>query len=395
MSRARDARGVLIDASNLRVGGGLQVAASVLDELADLALDPDVTATFPWFPGDMIVEASPDVLSNCGPGVSRLDVVRTSRSWWQALDPRRPFKYFAVSFTIFGPEYSRSRARRMICGFADGTRLFSRPPGLPRRSTFAVLRSFVRRVASRRIFAGEHVLVVEAEHVRRELVHKWRWSPEQIAVVPNTYNAVFDDKSRWESPNLPISTSGKERVCYVTRGYDHKNIDFLGVVGIVLAEVHGIEVEFVLTLTEEEWAARSQQLRDHSVNVGPMTVSQLPRLYQQCTASIFPSLLECFSATPLESMAAGTPVIASNRAFVSEICGTAARYFDPYAPTAAADVLADVLTNDAERSEMSVAGMTIANSWPTGRDRAIGYLTLIHEQLHQQGAAARSGDSPG
>jgi len=56
----------------------------------------------------------------------------------------------------------------------------------------------------------------------------------------------------------------------------------------------------------------------------------LPALYQMADVFVAPSLFEGFGFTPLESMAAGTPVAAANAASLPEVCGNAAWYFDPH-----------------------------------------------------------------
>jgi Glycosyltransferase len=56
---------------------------------------------------------------------------------------------------------------------------------------------------------------------------------------------------------------------------------------------------------------------------------KLQNLYGAASAFIFPSLYEGFGLPPLEAMASGCPVIASNAASIPEVCGEAALYFDP------------------------------------------------------------------
>ena len=44
---------------------------------------------------------------------------------------------------------------------------------------------------------------------------------------------------------------------------------------------------------------------------------------------VFPSLYEGFGTPPLEAMACGCPVAASERGSLAEVCGDAALLFDP------------------------------------------------------------------
>lgn len=63
---------------------------------------------------------------------------------------------------------------------------------------------------------------------------------------------------------------------------------------------------------------------------GAVDEADLIGLYQSAFIFIFPSLFEGFGFPPLESMAAGVPVVASNTTSIPEVCGDAALYFDPH-----------------------------------------------------------------
>ncbi len=84
----------------------------------------------------------------------------------------------------------------------------------------------------------------------------------------------------------------------------------------------------------------------------------LPILYSAARAFVFPSLYEGFGLPPLEAMACGCPVIASDAASLPEVCGEAALYVNPYdiqdmaaklQNLASSAQLADRLVNDGFR----------------------------------------------
>jgi alpha-1,3-rhamnosyl/mannosyltransferase len=57
--------------------------------------------------------------------------------------------------------------------------------------------------------------------------------------------------------------------------------------------------------------------------LGYVPDEHLPAMYSGATAFVYPSLYEGFGLPPLEAMACGTPVIASNRASLPEVVGDA------------------------------------------------------------------------
>lgn len=63
--------------------------------------------------------------------------------------------------------------------------------------------------------------------------------------------------------------------------------------------------------------------------VGYVTDEELKSLYLHSACFIFPSLYEGFGLPPLEAMACGCPVIASNTSSIPEVCDDAVIYCDP------------------------------------------------------------------
>ncbi len=76
---------------------------------------------------------------------------------------------------------------------------------------------------------------------------------------------------------------------------------------------------------------------------GYVSKDELVRLYRTAAALVFPSLYEGFGQPPLEAMACGCPVAVSNAGSLPEVCGDAARYFDPTSTEELAGAIADVL----------------------------------------------------
>jgi len=62
---------------------------------------------------------------------------------------------------------------------------------------------------------------------------------------------------------------------------------------------------------------------------GFIAQEDLPTLYRQAEMLVYPSLYEGFGLPPIEAMACGTPVIASNSTSLSEVVGDAALTVTP------------------------------------------------------------------
>ena len=95
------------------------------------------------------------------------------------------------------------------------------------------------------------------------------------------------------------------------------------------------------------------------------TNAEVTALYRLAKVFVFPSLYEGFGLPPLEAMASGTPVVTSNVSSLPEVAGDAAVLVDPYDPTAIADGIERVLTDEDLRHELRVKGLARAKqfSW--------------------------------
>lgn len=106
--------------------------------------------------------------------------------------------------------------------------------------------------------------------------------------------------------------------------------------------------------------------------------SQVWSEYRTAGVFVYPSRLETFGLPPLEAMAAGTPVVASNAASVGEVVGDAALTVDPTDAVALGEALATVLTSAPTRERLVAAGRQRAAelSWDATADAFVG---LAHE----------------
>ena len=100
----------------------------------------------------------------------------------------------------------------------------------------------------------------------------------------------------------------------------------------------------------------------HITLAGPST-PQLRALYESAACFVFPSFYEGFGLPPLEAMACGCPVVASNVAAIPEVLGDAALYFDPANDRDIFEKVRRVLEDPQLRKEMREKGLSRARKW--------------------------------
>jgi glycosyltransferase involved in cell wall biosynthesis len=355
---------ILIDASNLTTGGGVQVAASLIYEFDRLTGEFD-------FLHETIIHASSEVNRNIIGKISNLR--------FEVVDqrPRLHFRRgttesFSAVLTIFGPSFRNIKGDVNIIGFADRA-LLAKEPSLS-------VKHHAKRLLVRSALNRSQAIVIESPPLENEL-RGFGVSNVPIFVVPNATSRVFECMDRWD-----IETSiprGDDRLLFFpARPYPHKNHVFLHGVATILDVEFGMRVKFVLTLTPTEMTDLGLADSPYFIPLGTLSISQLPAIYQQVDGVIFPSLLETYSAVPLEALSSGKPLFASDRAYVRQTARDAAWYFDPLDPRGAAEAIANGLIY---RRDLTLArvrrGFQITSRLPSAQDRARAFLHILNKHI--------------
>jgi len=113
--------------------------------------------------------------------------------------------------------------------------------------------------------------------------------------------------------------------------------------------------------------------------LGYQTTETLAVLYRLAAVFVFPSLYEGFGLSPLEAIASGTPVVASNVSSLPEVLGDAAVLVDPLDATAIADGITRVLEDADLRTELHRKGLARAGrfSW----EQSVQRVRRIYEEI--------------
>lgn len=368
---------VLINASNLHNGGGIQVAISFIYELS-LMIDRNLSY--------LHVVTSTEV----DEGLKRLNVNVDSFGNYEILNTyglqalRSPLnsriKNYDLVFTVFGPNYLRVKAKKDIVGFAQLWIINFDNPISQQLSTLGRNKLWMKLNLQWLFFLCSDHYIVELEHVKEKL-HALKKIPNQdISVVYNTVSSLYKDQKKWR----PIAINKPENqlsLGIVTRDYPHKNLDILPKVAQALKINHNLLVRFYTTLNNDEWSKRSSLFKKYVSTVGSLSPEECPSFYQQIDGVIFPSLLECFSVTPLEAMVMEKPLFASDRGFVRDVCHDYAIYFDPLDANDIASKIAYYFQSDSiDRLQLQKARDHALN-FSSAKNRAEKYLQIINEHL--------------
>lgn len=371
---------VLIDASTLMHGGGIQVALAVL---ANATKDPNE-----WH-----AVLSANTARECPSHVmTSLASVRAANSTshgrlWEAralladaYHSCRPH----VTFSVFGPAYWVPPGPH-VQGFARGHMIYPETQNrLPRRqrtklrATNAVHRYVIRW--------GDH-FIAESRTVKMRLARIAKVPHERIAVIPNTYSPAFAERLQ----SLPSKPRRRTKLVAVPAAYYvHKNLEIVPEVAAHLRSLLDGPFRFVLTIppTGHGWrriAADASRLGVEQAvrTLGTIPHAQIARLYRLSDAVFLPTWLESSTATYPESFAAGVPLVTSDLDFARELCGDGALFVDPFDPASAAEALARVLTDEDLRDRLVQRGhATLATNYISPEEKWRRQLIALEAVAH-------------
>jgi glycosyltransferase involved in cell wall biosynthesis len=183
----------------------------------------------------------------------------------------------------------------------------------------------LRRVVSR---AG--VVLVTSEATRRDLLERVPSCAPRVERIP-----LGVDSAYWQAaPTQPARAIPGPFLLCVGNRKPHKNL----VAAVeVLARLRVERPELRLVVVGRVYPG-SEAVRARAAELGVAEAvverssaddAELRGLYRSCDALLFPSLYEGFGLPVLEAMAAGAPVVASDRASVPEVVGDAGLVVDP------------------------------------------------------------------
>ena len=199
-----------------------------------------------------------------------------------------------------------------------------------------------------RIARRARLVIVPSEHVRAELVDLLGLDAGRVRAIPPGVDAAFADPP---DPAPLLRRLGLERPYVLAVGTDspRKNLGLLDRLAPGL-EAAGLQVAIAGSGRSYLPSSAPGAAR----RLGYVPDADMPGLYAGAAVLAMPSFYEGFGLPCVEAMAAGTPVVAADRAALPEACGGAALLVDPDDPDAFAAALVEAA--GPRREQLTEAG---------------------------------------
>ncbi len=224
-------------------------------------------------------------------------------------------------------------------------------------------------------------IITAAESVRREIAEHLHVKADRVRVTP------FAPRSSFQRMPAEQANQTKQRL-----GIEDEFILFVGTVEPrknLLTLVRAFDRILrrtsrrpqLVVVGAEGWLMddlfafiKESSISDRLRLTGYLDDGDLRALYSSCTVFVYPSIYEGFGLPPLEAMACGAPVIASNIATFQETLGSAAEFVEPNDVEALAASIVGILGDEDRRRTLSRGGLEQAAkfSWERTAQLTLG-----------------------
>lgn len=239
-------------------------------------------------------------------------------------------------------------------------------------------------------------VITGTEFVKKEVVEHLKVDPAKVSVTPyaprSTFCPVPIDETKETRARLGIEEGF---ILFVGTIEPRKNLITLLRAFAEVMKASELRPQLVIA-GKEGWLTgetmtyvESEGLGERVKFTGYITDKDLRALYSCCAVCVYPSLYEGFGLPPLEAMACGAPVIASDVPSLSEAVGNAAFLVPPLDAQRLAQSIVEMLSDEGKRAYFSRAGLDHASHFTWERTAKLT-LEIYQEAVHKRHKKAQT-----
>lgn len=182
-------------------------------------------------------------------------------------------------------------------------------------------------------------IITVSHYSKQDIVNYFNFPPEKIFVTHLANEDIYKPLNKDTCKEFIKKTYGIEDdyILYVGGFSPRKNIvGLIEAFSKLISKLKNTKIKLVIAGSKgKSYSIYKKTTEDLSIqnNVifpGFIPLEHMPLLYNASKIFIYPSLYEGFGLPPIEAMACGIPIIASNLTSIPEVVGDAAMLINPY-----------------------------------------------------------------
>jgi glycosyltransferase involved in cell wall biosynthesis len=231
-------------------------------------------------------------------------------------------------------------------------------------------------------------IITVSNFSKDDIAKEFDFPSENIYVTPLAAQDIYRPLSKCQSKDFITKKYGiqEDFILYVGGFSPRKNI--IGLIEAYANLPNKLKETFKLVITGKKGASyekyrnRAEELHvsNSVVFTDFIPIEDMPLFYNATEVLVYPSFYEGFGLPPIEAMACGTPVIASNVTSLPEVCYESALFIDPNDIDALSYDIERVLSNSLLRLTMVKKSLTRSKnfSWnKTALDTISAYESIL------------------
>lgn len=249
----------------------------------------------------------------------------------------------------------------------------------------------LRIMAERELVSDCQRIIAATEKGKEELVSYYSASPDKISVIPCGVNLELFRHIDKESARHSLGLNGHKILLFVGRIDPLKGIDRLLTAlprldtrqNLKLLVIGGDE-DSLPEVERLQRLSRSLHIQDSVGFAGIVEQKELPLYYSAADVCIIPSYYESFGLVALESLACGTPIVATKVGCIENVVKTGQNGYmvEDNAPLRLADGI-DTLLSDSNNSADSIRASVDRFSWSNIAGAIIPEYNAILRAFHK------------
>lgn len=370
---------ILVNATNLSAGGGLQVADSFCSTL-DLYKQHKFVVVLSSYLKNTLEKIrtyeNVDVFEyNIKNNISTIIFGRD-----KFLDSLVIEKEIDTVLTIFGPSRWNPRKVFHLSGFAMSQLVLKESPFFKIISKKEKLKWFLGNKVRKYLFTRSTKTFFSENETISERVEQLL-NKTKCYTITNYYNQVYDKPTLWKEKLLPVFNG--VTLLNISTFYPFKNLTIsIDIARILKSRYKDFNFRFVFTCKETDFPKIDEELKEHFLFLGKVAIEECPSLYEQSDIVFQPTLLECFTAVYPEAMKMEKPVLTTDLDFAHSLCGDVALYYSPLSAEDAAEKLYYLATNKNEQDKLIVNGKKQLKTFDTYTARSEKIIRIIEQQYN-------------
>lgn len=368
---------IIINTTNLRIGGALQVAISFIYECIHFSeheyhifLSPSMDKEI--HKNDFPLNFKFYFFANPSPFILFDKTIKLLNKTEKDIKPD-------IVFSVFGPTYWKPKSKH-IMGFANALYLYNDSPYIQNMKLFEKVKFYSKKSYHQLLLKNNaDYYVVQTDDMQKRFSKFINQKENKIAVVSSRYDSIFE-KSIEDLNKLPIKKENEFWFVTISSFYPHKRLSLINDL-IPMIKKEKLNIKFILTLPNNVLEQNFHDVQEYIINLEPVKLEECPYIYSKCDALFLPTLIESFTASYPEAMIMKKPILTSHYSFAKTVCKEGALYFDPYNIEDIMNQIKTIYLDKNRYTELVQEGLKIVSELPSSKDRAHEYLKLCEKVI--------------